>query len=112
MALILNEEQQSLKDIAQDFLDKNAPISHFREIRDSDNKTGYSKELWKKIADLGWAGILVSEDYGGFNFGMMGMGGILEETGKNLTPSPSQPRALDPMASNMISYLNLLCSVP
>tara|TARA_Y100001970_G_scaffold121071_1_gene150152 strand:+ start:38530 stop:39669 length:1140 start_codon:yes stop_codon:yes gene_type:complete len=88
MALILNEEQQSLKDIAQDFLDKNAPISHFREIRDSDNKTGYSKELWKKIADLGWAGILVSEDYGGFNFGMMGMGGILEETGKNLTPSP------------------------
>ena len=34
------------------------------------------------MAELGWAGILVSEEYGGFDFGMMGMGGILEETGK------------------------------
>ena len=88
MALILNEEQQSLKDIAKDFLEKNAPITHFREIRDSANENGYSPELWKQMAELGWAGILVSEEYGGFNFGMMGMGGVLEETGKTLTPSP------------------------
>ena len=88
MALILNEEQQSLKDIAKDFLEKNAPITHFREIRDSANENGYSAELWKQMAELGWAGILVSEEYGGFNFGMMGMGGVLEETGKTLTPSP------------------------
>ena len=88
MALILNEEQQSLKDIAKDFLEKNAPITHFREIRDTANQTGYSEELWKEMSELGWAGILVSEEYGGFDFGMMGMGGILEETGKTLTPSP------------------------
>ena len=88
MALILNEEQQSLKEIAKDFLEKNAPVTHFREIRDTANETGYSQELWKKMAELGWAGILVSEEYGGFDFGMMGMGGILEETGKTLTPSP------------------------
>ncbi len=88
MALILNEEQQSLKDIARDFLEKNAPITHFREIRDTANETGYSEELWKEMSELGWAGILVSEEYGGFDFGMMGMGGILEETGKTLTPSP------------------------
>jgi alkylation response protein AidB-like acyl-CoA dehydrogenase len=88
MALVLNEEQQSLKDIAKEFLQKNAPISHFREIRDNKDELGYSKELWKKMADLGWAGILVSEEYGGFDFGMMGIGGILEETGKTLTPSP------------------------
>jgi len=88
MALVLNEEQQSLKDIAKEFLQNNAPISHFREIRDSKDELGYSQDLWKKMADLGWAGILVSEEYGGFNFGMIGMGGILEETGKTLTPSP------------------------
>ncbi len=68
MALILNEEQQSIKDIAKDFLEKNAPIAHFREIRDTANETGYSQELWKKMAELGWAGILVSEEYGGFDF--------------------------------------------
>ena len=45
MALILNEEQQSLKDIAKDFLEKNAPVTHFREIRDTANETGYSQEL-------------------------------------------------------------------
>ena len=76
MALILNEEQQSLKDIARDFLEKNAPITHFREIRDTANETGYSQELWKEMSALGRAGILVSEEYGGFDFGMMGMGGM------------------------------------
>ena len=88
MALILNEEQQSLKDIAKEFLQKNAPVTHFREIRDTENELGYDQELWKQMVDLGWSGILVPEEYGGFDFGMVGMGSIFEETGKMLTPSP------------------------
>ena len=87
MALLFNEEQQYLKDTAKDFVQKNAPINHFRELRDSEDETGYSKELWKQMAELGWAGILISEEYGGSDFGMMGMGGILEETGRCLVPS-------------------------
>ena len=88
MALILNEEQQFLKDAASKFFQEDAPISHFREIRDSQIELGYSKELWSTMSDLGWAGILVSEEYGGSDFGMMGMGTLLEEAGKTLTPSP------------------------
>ena len=88
MALILNEEQQSLKDIAREFLQNNAPITHFREIRDSQNELGYDKSLWKEMVNLGWSGILIPEEYGGFDFGMVGMGSILEEAGKTLTPSP------------------------
>ena len=88
MALVLNEEQQFLKDAASKFFQDNAPIAHFRELRDSNNELGYDSELWKKMAELGWAGILVSEEYGGSDFGMMGMGTILEEAGKTLTPSP------------------------
>ena len=88
MALVLNEEQQSLKDIAKEFLQKNAPVTHFREIRDTENELGYDPDLWKQMVDLGWAGILVPEEYGGFDFGMVGMGSILEEMGKMLTPSP------------------------
>ena len=84
MALVLNEEQQFLKDAASKFFQDDAPISHFREMRDSNNELGYSKELWTKMANLGWAGILVSEEYGGSDFGMMGMGTILEEAGKTL----------------------------
>ncbi|MEK9902829.1 MAG: acyl-CoA dehydrogenase family protein [Gammaproteobacteria bacterium] len=88
MALVLNEEQQSLKDIAKEFLQKNAPVTHFREIRDTESELGYDPDLWKQMVDLGWSGILVPEEYGGFDFGMVGMGSILEEMGKMLTPSP------------------------
>ena len=88
MALVLNEEQQSLKDIAKEFLQKNAPVTHFREIRDNESELGYDPDLWKQMVDLGWSGILVPEEYGGFDFGMVGMGSILEEMGKMLTPSP------------------------
>jgi len=94
MALLFNEEQQYLKDTAKDFVQKNAPINHFRELRDSEDETGYSKELWKQMAELGWAGILISEEYGGSDFGMMGMGAILEETGRCLVPSPLFSTAL------------------
>ena len=94
MALLFNEEQQYLKDTAKDFVQKNAPINHFRELRDSKDETGYSKELWKKMAELGWAGVLISEEYGGSDFGMVGMGGILEETGRCLVPSPLFATAL------------------
>ncbi len=88
MALVLNEEQQSLKDIAKEFLQKNASVTHFREIRDTESELGYDPDLWKQMVDLGWSGILVPEEYGGFDFGMVGMGSILEEMGKMLTPSP------------------------
>ena len=94
MALLFNEEQQYLKDTAKDFVQKNAPINHFRELRDSEDETGYSKELWKQMAELGWAGVLISEEYGGSDFGMVGMGGILEETGRCLVPSPLFATAL------------------
>ena len=88
MALILNEEQQSLKDIASEFLQSNAPVTHFREIRDTQNELGYDESLWNEMVNLGWSGILIPEEYGGFDFGMVGMGSILEEAGKTLTPSP------------------------
>jgi acyl-CoA dehydrogenase len=41
-----------------------------------------------EMVNLGWSGILIPEEYGGFDFGMVGMGSILEEAGKTLTPSP------------------------
>ena len=94
MALLFNEEQQYLKDTAKDFVQKNAPINHFRELRDSENEIGYSEDLWKQMAELGWAGILISEEYGGSDFGMLGLGAILEETGRCLVPSPLFSTAL------------------
>ena len=109
MSLLLNEEQQFLKDTSKEFLQKNAPISHFRDLRDSKDENGYSKEIWKKMAELGWAGILVSEKYGGSEFGMMGLGGIFSGEGAfgeppfNLTKSTLVHSGMSGMSRQRLS---------
>jgi len=88
MALVLNEEQLMLRDSAQDFLRSQAPVSHLRQQRDSGNKEGFSRTLWQEMVDMGWTAILVPEEYGGLGYGFSGLGIVLEETGRTLTPSP------------------------
>ena len=88
MELVLNEEQLMLKESAMDFLQHRAPVSHLRELRDDDNQSGYSKELWQEMAEMGWTAVLVPEKFGGLDYGYSGLGILLEETGRKLTPSP------------------------
>jgi alkylation response protein AidB-like acyl-CoA dehydrogenase len=99
MALVLSEEQTMLRDAARDFLGVRAPVSHLRELRDSGNPDGFSRELWAEMADLGWAAILVPEDYGGLGYGYTGLGLVLEEAGRTLTPSPLLGTALTAVAA-------------
>ena len=94
MALVLNEEQVMLKDAARDFLQGRAPVSHLRKIRDEGAGKGFSQELWQEMVDLGWSAILVPEAHGGLDYGYTGMGIVLEETGRTLTPSPLLGTAL------------------
>ncbi len=88
MALVLTEEQQMLRDAARGFLDEKAPVSALRKLRDTNDETGFSRDLWKEMAEMGWAGILVGEDYGGADFGFVGAGVLAEEMGRTLTASP------------------------
>jgi len=88
MTMILNEEQRMLQKTAREFLDDNMPISHLRELRDSRDETGFSRKLWKQMAELGWAGIALPEQYGGSDLGYAELGVVLEECGRNLAPSP------------------------
>jgi len=88
MALVLNAEQLMLKDSARDFLQSRAPVSHLRELRDTHNQEGFSRELWSGMAEMGWPAILVPEQHGGLDYGFSGIGIVLEETGRTLTPSP------------------------
>jgi alkylation response protein AidB-like acyl-CoA dehydrogenase len=88
MALVINEEQQMLKESAQGFLTEFAPIAEFRKQRDSGSEKGYGDILWRQMVDMGWAAILVPEAYGGLEFGHVGMGQIVEQTGRTLTASP------------------------
>lgn len=88
MALVLNEEQQMLKASAKGFLQEHAPIAALRALRDERDEVGFSRDLWASMAELGWAGILVDEAYGGLQFGHVGMGQVMEENGRTLTASP------------------------
>ena len=88
MALVLNEEQRLLQDTARDFLTSNAPVEALRILRDNNDAVGYSGQLWQQMADMGWASIILPEAYGGLDFGFVGLGVILEESGRTLTASP------------------------
>jgi len=88
MSLILNDEQNMLRDHARGFLSKNAPVAHFRKLRDSKDAIGFSRPLWKEFVDLGWAGILIPQEHGGLGLGHVEVGVVMEELGRTLTPSP------------------------
>ncbi|MCX7320265.1 MAG: acyl-CoA dehydrogenase family protein, partial [Hyphomicrobiales bacterium] len=61
MPLLLNDEQTMLRDSARGFIGDKAPIAHFRQLRDSKDATGFSREHWKTFAEMGFAGLLVPE---------------------------------------------------
>jgi len=88
MPLYLNEDQQMLHDSAAEFMKGEAPVSHLREFRDKQCKDGFSHALWKQFAEMGFTGILIGEDEGGLGMGHVEAGVVLEEIGRNLTPSP------------------------
>jgi alkylation response protein AidB-like acyl-CoA dehydrogenase len=86
--LILNEEQALVRDSARAFLADHGPVSHLRKLRDSRDAEGFSRALWKQFADMGFCGVLVPEDLGGSGLGYVEAGVVMEEIGRNLTPSP------------------------
>jgi acyl-CoA dehydrogenase len=88
MALVLNEEQRLLQDTAKDFLSKYASVASLRKLRDEHDHTGYDPDTWKQMAEMGWASVILPEAYGGLEFGFLGLGIVLEESGRTLTASP------------------------
>ena len=105
MALVLTEEQTMLRDSARDFLRGRAPVSHLRELRDSGNEDGFSREVWAEMVEMGWASILIPEEYGGLDYGYSGLGIVLEECGRTLTPSPLLSTALTGVAALVLAGL-------
>ena len=88
MPLYLNEEQTMLRDTTRDFVAEHAPVAHLRKLRDSADATGFSRDLWKSFAEMGFTGILIGETQGGLGLGHVEAGIVLEEIGRNLSPSP------------------------
>ena len=88
MPLYHNDDQAMLKDSAAPFIAEAAPVTHLRKLRDSNDATGFARDLWGQFAEMGFTGILVPEDKGGLGLGHVEAGIVLEEIGRNLSPSP------------------------
>jgi len=84
--LVLTEEETMLADMARGFLDGAAPVSAFRKMRDAGET--HDAKLWKEMADMGWAGVLVPEEAGGSDMGFAAANVIAQEMGKTLVMSP------------------------
>ncbi len=91
MDLGLSEEQELLKNSAREFLEKECPEEHVRAMEEDEK--GYSPDLWKKTADLGWQGLMVPEAYGGADFSFLDLCILVEEFGRALVPGPFIPNA-------------------
>jgi alkylation response protein AidB-like acyl-CoA dehydrogenase len=85
---VLNEEQSMLRDAAKSWVQDKSPVTAFRKMRDSGAELGYDTAAWNEMAEMGWAGVVVPEDFGGSQFGYLSIGLILEELGRTLTASP------------------------
>src|SRR5690349_12023241 len=85
---VLTEEQSMLRDAAKSWVQEKSPVTAFRKMRDSGAPLGYDTAAWNEMAEMGWAGVAIPEEFGGSAFGWLSLGLILEETGRTLTASP------------------------
>lgn len=88
MPLILSEEARMVRETALDFFRQRSPITALRKLRDSNDPDGFSRDLWRQMAELGWTGFLVAEDDGGSAFGMTGLAQVMEAAGRTLAATP------------------------
>lgn len=80
------DEQDLLRSEARRFLDSRCPIKEVRRI--AETSSGYCEKLWASLAELGWLGLTVPEQYGGVGLSWTDFIVLLEETGRSLFPSP------------------------
>ena len=98
---VLSEEQTMLRDMAREWTKNESPVSAFRKVRDAGGDRGYDAAAYKSMADMGWAGVIIPEEFGGSEFGWLSLGLVIEETGKTLTASPLAATSL--AASALVS---------
>ncbi len=85
---VLNEEQTMLRNMAHEWVNDKAPVSAFRAVRNASPPEGYDPALYREMAEMGWAGIIIPEAQGGSDFGYLSLGLVLEELGRTLVAHP------------------------
>lgn len=87
-SLLLNDEQKMLSKTAHEFIRERAPAARIRTFRDSGDELGFSREIWTEMAELGWLGLQIPEEYDGLGLGFFDLCVVLEQSGRELMPEP------------------------
>jgi acyl-CoA dehydrogenase len=87
-SLLLNDEQKMLSKTAHEFIQERASAGRLRTFRDTKDEIGFSRELWNEMAELGWLGLQIPEEYDGLGLGFFDLCVLLEESGRELMPEP------------------------
>src|ERR1700712_2061185 len=81
-----SDEQKQMRDAARKFLTEKCPPKAVRNVLDG--KTPYDKELWKGLAEMGFLGVAIPEQFGGAGAGHLELCVIAEEMGRAIAPVP------------------------
>lgn len=88
MKLTYDEQQELFSQTARDFVAGSTPIERIRKLRDTKDALGFSQDVWKKMAELGFTGIFLPEEYDGMGLGFTELCIVMEEAGRKLVPEP------------------------
>src|SRR5579862_9274931 len=88
MDLVLTEEQSALQRTVREFVAQHSSTRRLRALRDERDMIGYSRPLWREMANLGWLGIVFPEAHGGLGLGYTDLMVVLEGLGRGLMPEP------------------------
>ena len=86
MDLGLTEDQEMLRSMAREFIEAEAPRTYVRDMEEDDR--GITTDLWQKIAQVGWLGLIVPEEHGGTGQSLVDLGILMEEVGHGVLPGP------------------------
>ena len=86
MDFAFSQEQEMLRTTARNFLEKECPTSVVRKLMAMPE--GATPELWAKLAELGWLGLIYPEAYDGAGLGFVDLTVVMEEMGRVLLPTP------------------------
>ncbi len=92
--LLWSEDEELIRRSARDLVQARMPISHFRALRDAGSAIGMSREVWREMAGLGFAGALIPERWGGAGLGLVACAIVLEECGRTLAPTATLATAV------------------
>ncbi len=84
--LALTESEEMLKKTALDFMRRDAPKEVIQALQETD--TGYTEDLWRKVVEMGWLGIIIPEQYGGTGNPLTSAGVLFEALGTGPLPGP------------------------